>query len=121
MTFSASFGPFFGPQVREGRTQPQIERGIGSGVVISPDGYIVTNNHVIDGAVDIRVTMSDRKILAGEVDRRGSPHRPGGDQDRRREFPSVPWGDSDCSCSPDKPYSPSATRSASVSPSLVAS
>jgi len=31
---------------------------MGSGVVISPDGYIVTNNHVIDGAVDIRVSTT---------------------------------------------------------------
>jgi len=36
-------------------------------VIISPDGYIVTNNHVIDGAVDIRVTMTDRRILPAKL------------------------------------------------------
>jgi len=47
--------------------QPQIEHGLGSGVIISPDGYIVTNNHVVDGATDIRVTLTDRRILQAKV------------------------------------------------------
>jgi len=62
--FGQGFGQFFGPH---GRPQPQIEHGIGSGVIISPDGYIVTNNHVIDGAVDIRVTMSNRKTMKAKL------------------------------------------------------
>src|SRR3974390_1153320 len=57
------FGQFFGPQQRG----PQIEHGMGSGVVISPDGYIVTNNHVIDGAVDIRVTLSNRRVMKAKL------------------------------------------------------
>ena len=47
--------------------QPQFQHGIGSGVIISPDGYIITNNHVIDGATDIRVTLSDRRILPAKL------------------------------------------------------
>jgi serine protease Do len=58
------FGPFFG---RPSRPRSQIEHGIGSGVLISPDGYIVTNNHVIDGAVDIQVTLNDRRILPAKL------------------------------------------------------
>ncbi len=61
---------FFGQQFGQGQRMqpgPQIEHGIGSGVIISPDGYIVTNNHVVDGATDIKVTLGDRRILTGKL------------------------------------------------------
>jgi serine protease Do len=59
------FAPFFNHPGRQ--QQQQIEHGIGSGVLISPDGYIVTNNHVIDGAVDISVTLKDRRIMHAKL------------------------------------------------------
>jgi len=62
---SQFFGQGGGLQMRP--QQPQIEHGVGSGVILSPDGYIVTNNHVVAGATKIRVTLSDRRTFSGKV------------------------------------------------------
>src|SRR6516162_8872680 len=48
----------FGGRGQMAPQQPQFQHGIGSGVIISPNGYIITNNHVVDGATDIKVTLS---------------------------------------------------------------
>ena len=47
--------------------QPELQHGIGSGVIISPDGYIVTNNHVAGDATQIKVTLNDRRVLNAKV------------------------------------------------------
>jgi serine protease Do len=90
------FGQFFGPRQMP-RMQPpqsQIEHGIGSGVIISPDGYIVTNNHVVDGAVDIRVTMSNRKILNAKLIGSDPLTDLAVIKIDGKDLPSVPWGNS---------------------------
>jgi len=47
--------------------EPQIQQGSGSGVIISPNGYIVTNNHVIDGAQDIMINLNDNRSYEAEI------------------------------------------------------
>ncbi len=65
--FFGQGGPFGGMGGGRQQGQGQLQHGIGSGVIISADGYIVTNNHVVDGARDIKVTLHDRRILNGKV------------------------------------------------------
>src|SRR5215831_16355888 len=60
------FRRFFGEQMPMQRG-PQVEHGLGSGIIISPNGYIVTNNHVVKNASDIRVTLNDRRVLSAKL------------------------------------------------------
>lgn len=90
---SGPFGQFFGPNMRQ-QQQPQIEHGMGSGVVISPDGYIVTNNHVVDGAVDIRVTTSNRRILKAKLVGTDPVTDLAVLKVNASDLDSAPWGDS---------------------------
>ena len=63
------FRRFFGPMGPMGRGQnpQQIEHGIGSGIIISPDGYIITNNHVVNDATQIKVTLNDRRVFPAKL------------------------------------------------------
>jgi len=58
---------FFGDRLPKGRAPERRMRGLGSGVIISKDGYIVTNNHVVDKATDIRVSLHDKREFKAEV------------------------------------------------------
>jgi serine protease Do len=86
------FGQFFGPHMQQ--RQPQIEHGMGSGVVISPDGYIVTNNHVVDGAVDIRVTTSNHRVLKAKLIGTDPLTDLAVLKVNATDLASAPWGDS---------------------------
>jgi Do/DeqQ family serine protease len=64
------FEYFFGPQQRPQQRQPQeapMREGSGSGVIISNDGYIVTNNHVIDKSKEIEVTLNDKRTFKAKL------------------------------------------------------
>jgi serine protease Do len=90
--FQRFFGPFgFGPQMRQG---PQIEHGVGSGIIISPDGYIVTNNHVIEGETDIRVTLNDRRVLPAKLIGADPLTDLAVIKINANNLASIPWGDS---------------------------
>ncbi len=59
------FRQFFGPF--QDIPREQRERSLGSGVIVNPDGYVLTNNHVVEGATDIEVALSDRRILKAKI------------------------------------------------------
>ncbi|MCU0409111.1 MAG: Do family serine endopeptidase, partial [Bacteroidales bacterium] len=48
-------------------SRPREVSGYGSGVIISADGYIITNNHVIDGAENVEVTLNDKRVLQATI------------------------------------------------------
>ena len=64
MQVPAPFQKFFNaPQFR----QDQTVQGAGSGVIISKDGYILTNNHVVDGAKELSVTLADKREFKAQI------------------------------------------------------
>ena len=68
--FQQFFGQqFSGPGSENMAPKPRDEResSLGSGVIVSPDGYILTNNHVVEGATDVLVTFSDKRQLKAKV------------------------------------------------------
>ncbi len=74
--------------------QQPLERGIGSGVIISPDGYIVTNNHVVDGAINVKVTLHDRRVLDAKVIGTDKLTDLAVIKIDGHDLPSLNWGDS---------------------------
>src|SRR6202163_4698291 len=62
------FRQFFGGRMPE-MQQPhsQRETSLGSGLVVSPDGYILTNNHVVEGATDVKVSFADKEEYPAKV------------------------------------------------------
>ncbi len=63
------FRQFFGGRTPQQQEQPRSQRAtsLGSGVVVSPDGYILTNNHVVDGATDVKVSFADKEEYPAKV------------------------------------------------------
>jgi serine protease Do len=96
--FEDFFRDFFGDQEREGTPPQRPERrgtAVGSGFIIDPEGYIVTNDHVVSGATSVTVVLHDEREYEAEV--------VGLDQrtdlallkiETAGDLPSVEWGDS---------------------------
>ncbi len=86
--------------IPRGQQQPQgkgplLPSGTGSGVLVSPDGYIITNNHVVDGAEKVEVELADRRQFEAKVIGADPPSDIAVIKIDSTNLPAVPFGDSD--------------------------
>lgn len=86
---------FFGNRGQQRQMQPQPRVGFGSGVIISKDGYIVTNNHVVEGADEITVKLNDDRELKGRIIGTDPSTDLALIKIEGDDFPTLPIGDSD--------------------------
>jgi serine protease Do len=87
------FRQFFGGRMPQMRTEPVS--GLGSGVIISSDGYIVTNNHVVDGADTLRVTLNDGREVSAKVVGRDPQTDVAVIKVDAKDLPAITFADSD--------------------------
>ena len=90
--FGSPFGPRrFGPPM-----EPRERRGggQGSGVIVTPDGYVLTNNHVIAGAKTVTVTLPDKREFKGRIVGSDPKSDIAVVKIDGNQLPTIPWGDS---------------------------
>ena len=88
------FDFFFGPR-NSFPQEPRYSSAAGSGVIISEDGYIVTNNHVVDGADNIEVILNDNRKFSAKVIGRDPNTDIALVKIEARNLAVLPWGDSE--------------------------
>ncbi|MGQ9570996.1 MAG: DegQ family serine endoprotease [Thermodesulfovibrionales bacterium] len=71
------------------------EQSLGSGVVVSPDGYIITNNHVVEKSDEIKVTLLDKRTFKGKIVGADPKTDIAIIKIDAVNLPTIPWGDSD--------------------------
>jgi serine protease Do len=94
--FRQFFGPFFGGPGGQRRILRQPpEMGLGSGIIVSADGYILTNNHVVDDADSMKVTLADGRILTAKVVGKDKKTDIAVIKVEARDLPAITFADSD--------------------------
>jgi serine protease Do len=61
------FRDFFGGMFGQTQPRPRVQMALGSGVIVQPDGTILTNHHVVDGAQEIKVELSNHRVFNAKV------------------------------------------------------
>ena len=62
-----TFREFFGDRMPQQQQPPQRVQGVGSGVIVNSQGYILTNHHVVDGALEIKVELTDNRTFTAKL------------------------------------------------------
>src|SRR5262245_41694952 len=82
------------PQKQQGQGRLALS-GVGSGVIVSPDGYILTNNHVVDEADKVEVELTDKRKFTAKVVGADAPSDLAVIKIDATSLPTVPFGDSE--------------------------
>jgi Do/DeqQ family serine protease len=91
-----NFRDFFGDRMPQSQQQPpQRVQGVGSGVIVNADGYILTNHHVVDGAIEIKVELTDNRTFTAKLVGSDPPSDLAVLKIDARELPTLSLGDSD--------------------------
>src|SRR4030095_7330668 len=88
-----SFREFFGDRMPQ--QSPQRVQGVGSGVIVNADGYILTNHHVVDGALEIRVELTDNRTFTAKLVGTDQPSDLAVLKIVAKDLPTLSLGDSD--------------------------
>jgi serine protease Do len=86
---------FFGDRLPQQQQPPQRVQGVGSGVIVNADGYILTNHHVVDGALEIKVELTDNRTFTAKLVGSDPPSDLAVLKIDAKSLPTLSLGDSD--------------------------
>src|SRR5689334_4550059 len=89
------FRQFFGDRNPQQQQTPQRVEGVGSGVIVNSDGYILTNHHVVDGALEIKVELTDNRVFTAKLVGSDPPSDLAVVKIDAKDLPTLQLGDSD--------------------------
>jgi Do/DeqQ family serine protease len=90
-----TFREFFGDRMPQHQQPPQRVQGVGSGVIVNPEGYILTNHHVVDGALEVKVELTDNRTFTAKLVGSDPPSDLAVLKIDAKDLPTLSLGDSD--------------------------